>query len=233
MRALLLAAGLGTRLRPLTDRTPKCLVDVNGRPLLGHWLDALFEARVEPILVNTHHLSAKVEAFLKGRVDRAKIHAVHEELLLGTAGTVRENSDFFKGERGLVIHADNFCTANFSNLVDAHNQRPPDTLITMMTFVSDAPSTCGIVELDQTGRVTGFHEKVANPPGNLANGAIYIFEPEVIDFIRQSGGSVTDISNDVLPRFLGKIFTWPTDGHLVDVGTLENLEKARRLAAML
>jgi len=163
-------------------------------------------------------------------VDRSKIRSVYEEHLLGTAGTVRANSEFFQGECGLIIHADNFCTANFSSFIEAHRRRPKGALITMMTFVTDSPNTCGIVELDEQGLVMGFYEKVANPPGNLANGAIYIFEPEVIDFISESRESVHDISNDVLPRFLGQIYTWPSDGDLIDVGTIANLEEARRLA---
>ena len=99
----------------------------------------------------------------------------------------------------------------------------------MMTFVTDAPMACGIVELDEQGLVQEFHEKVASPPSNLANGAIYVFEPEILDFVRDSGSQVRDISKDVLLQFLGRIFTWRADGDLIDIGTMANLEKARRL----
>ena len=101
----------------------------------------------------------------------------------------------------------------------------------MMNFETDYPQSCGILELDERGVVTGFHEKVQNPPGNIANGAVYIFEPEVVRFIcSESGNPISDISNDLLPRYLQRIFTWPTDGLHIDVGTLANLEKARQFS---
>lgn len=231
MRALLLAAGLGTRLRPLTDHIPKCLVDINGRPLLGYWLDALVGVGVDSILVNLHHHMEQVEEFLETRADRALISTVYEEELLGTAGTVRANAEFFKGEAGLIVHADNLCTANLANFLSAHQIRPEGAALTMMIFLTDSPTTCGIVQLDEKGRVQAFHEKVKDPPGNLANAAIYVFEPEVVDFISSSGTEIEDISTDVLPKFLGRIFTWPSDGDLIDVGTLASLEKAQRIMA--
>ena len=229
MKALLLAAGLGTRLRPLTNDVPKCLVEIGGQPLLGHWFDTLFESGIDSILVNLHHHSEQVENFVQERLDRSSIHLVYEKRLLGTAGTVRANYDFFNGEAGLVLHADNFCTANISRFICAHKGRPKEAAFTMMTFVTDSPMTCGIVELDEQGLVQEFHEKVANPPSSLANGAIYIFEPEILHFVRTSGGQVRDISKDVLPQFLGRIFTWRADGDLIDIGTMANLEKARQL----
>ncbi len=229
MRAILLAAGLGTRLQPLTHDIPKCLVEIGDQPLLGHWLDALFQSGIDSILINLHHHSEQVENFVQERSDRSSVHLVYERRLLGTAGTVRENYDFFRGEAGLVLHADNFCTANISKFICAHEARPKEAALTMMTFVTDSPMACGIVELDEQGLVQEFHEKVASPPSNLANGAIYVFEPEILDFVRASGGQVRDISEDVLPQFLGRIFTWRADGDLIDIGTMANLEKARRL----
>ena len=229
MRAILLAAGLGTRLQPLTHDIPKCLVEIGDQPLLGYWLDALFESGIDSILVNLHHHSQQVEDFVQERSDRSSVHLAYERRLLGTAGTVRENYGFFSGEAGLVLHADNFCTANISKFICAHEGRPKEAALTMMTFVTDAPMACGIVELDEQGLVQEYHEKVASPPSNLANGAIYVFEPEILEFVRDSGSQVRDISKDVLPQFLGRIFTWRADGDLIDIGTMANLEKARRL----
>ena len=229
MKALLLAAGLGTRLRPLTNDVPKCLMEIGGQPLLGHWLDALFGSGIESILINLHHHSEQVKSYVEARLDRFSIHLVYEKTLLGTAGTVRANCEFFNGESGLIVHADNFCTANIPRFICAHEARPKEAALTMMTFVTDSPMACGIVELDEQGLVQEFHEKVTNPPSNRANGAIYVFEPEILDFVRTSGSQVRDISIDVLPQFLGRIFTWRADGDLIDIGTMANLEKARRL----
>jgi mannose-1-phosphate guanylyltransferase len=98
----------------------------------------------------------------------------------------------------------------------------------MMTFDTDAPQSCGIVELDSYGVVQAFHEKVANPPGVRANAAVYIFEPSVIDYIYSLNREVCDISIDVLPNFLGKIQTFHNMDYHRDIGTLESLALAER-----
>ncbi len=231
MRAILLAAGLGTRLRPLTNTVPKCLVPIKGEPLLGYWLDSLANTGITSILINLHHHADQVERFIEKRSDQKNITLIFEKELRGTGGTVRENAGFCNNEPVMVIHADNFCTSDLSKFIRAHGDRPSSTEITMMTFRADIPEDCGIVEVNDHGVVFAFHEKVKNPPGNIANGAVYIFEPEVVRFIcSESGNPISDISNDLLPRYLQRIFTWPTDGLHIDVGTLANLEKARQFS---
>ena len=96
-RGLLLSAGLGTRLRPLTDSVPKCLVPIKGKPLLGYWFDLMFKAGVERVLVNTHHLPHQVRLFCGQSQWSDRIDLVHEETLVGTAGTIRNNLNYFNG----------------------------------------------------------------------------------------------------------------------------------------
>ena len=96
MKAILLAAGLGTRLRPITDTTPKCLVPIGSKPLLQIWLERLSEAGIGPFLINTHYLADQVKTFVEESAFRKKITLVHENHLLGTAGTLIENLDFSK-----------------------------------------------------------------------------------------------------------------------------------------
>ena len=102
MNALLLAAGFGTRLRPLTDHTPKCLVEINGRPLLDYWLQDLHAADVTEFVINTHHLEETVRTYVTQHALAPAITLVHEESLLGTAGTLLANSDFLKQGTTLV-----------------------------------------------------------------------------------------------------------------------------------
>ena len=234
MKAILLAAGLGTRLRPLTDTIPKCLVSIDGKPLLAHWLESLCAAGVESILINLHHHAEQVEDFVANRPESKLITLAYEKELLGTAGTLRDNSHFFSGEPGMVIHADNFCPMDLTSFIRAHETRPVDTELTMMTFLADEPRTCGIIEADENGIVHEFHEKVENPPGNVANAATYIFEQSVIQFISLSlPGELVDISRDVIPRFLGRIFAFPADGPVIDIGTPKNLRRAQSCALAL
>lgn len=234
MNAILLAGGFGSRLRPFTNHAPKCLAPIGGKPLLGYWLDSLMDAGIESVLINLHYLANQVIEFVSSSPYRNRITLVNEHVLLGTAGTVKQNSEFFSGERGLVIHADNFCRANLAAFIDKHENRPLGTELTMMTFVADEPRTCGILEADEKGVVYGFHEKVENPPGNVANAAIYIFEPSVIQFISSSPpGELVDISKDVIPEFLGRIFATPADGPVIDIGTPSSLKRAQSYALSL
>jgi mannose-1-phosphate guanylyltransferase len=229
MRALLLAAGFGTRLRPLTNTVPKCLVPIKGQPLLGIWLDRLTKAGIGPFLINTHFLADQVEAFIKAGPYRERVKLVYEQQLLGTAGTLVANLDFFEGEDGLLIHADNFCLADLSAFMQAHSTRPPECVITMMTFRTDDSAACGIVELDKRGVVIGFHEKVAEPPSNLANGAVYILSTEILTKLATNLCSAQDFSTEVLNQLIGQIFSYETSEVFSDIGTPERYEKIIKL----
>jgi len=96
----------------------------------------------------------------------------------------------------------------------------------MMTFKAQNPRTCGIVELDGNGVVIAFHEKVENPPGNLANGAVYLLEPEVLQWIVDRP-EISDFSTQVLPHFIGRIATWHNEGTHIDIGSIEALREAQ------
>ena len=227
MRVLLLAAGLGTRLRPITDSIPKCLVPVRGKPLLGYWLDMLFRSGcIEGVMINTHYMPELVRRFVADSHWGKQIDMVHEDVLLGTGGTVLANRMYFGKDPFMVVHADNLTRFDVRDFIRRHECRPDGTLITMMTFRTDMPQTCGIVEEDARGVVIAFHEKVPNPPGDRANAAVYIFEPEIIDFLMALGKEVIDLSTEVIPAFLGRICTFFNSGYHRDIGTLESLRLA-------
>jgi mannose-1-phosphate guanylyltransferase len=226
MRALLLAGGIGSRLRPLTNAIPKCLVPIHGRPLLDYWLDLLFVAGIERALINTHWLAPEVEAHVKASRWADRIDLVHEPQLLGTGGTMLANRAYFEGNAALVAHADNLVDFSASAFINAHAQRAVSTVLTMLAFETDDPRSCGILECDDLGRVTAFHEKVDNPPGTLANGAVYIVEDEAMNFIGGLGRSFVDLSTEVLPAFVGRIQVWKTDGYHRDIGNIASLKKA-------
>lgn len=226
MRALLLAAGKGTRLRPLTDTVPKCLVPIQGKPLLDYWLQPLLEAGVERILINSHWLSDQVRLHLEASPWRRHVDLVHEEELLGTGGTTWANRRFFGDQDILVAHADNLTDFDVAGFQRRHEQRPPHCLMTMLAFRTDDPSSCGILELKGDDVVVAFHEKVANPPGNLANGAVYIFSPEVWPLLERCQGPFIDLSLDIIPGLMGRIAAFETPGYHRDIGNAESLRKA-------
>jgi len=219
---------LGTRLRPLTNDIPKCLVPIRGKPLLGYWLDLLLGSDIERVLINTHYLPDKVRKFVDASGYRNRITLAHEEVLLGTGGTVLRNRAFFGNEPFIVAHADNLTRFDAREFVAQHRNRRPGIQMTMMTFDSDAPETCGIVEVDPAGVVVRFHEKVPNPPGTRANAAVYIFEPIVVDYIMSLGKEIVDLSTEVIPHFLGRIVSFHNAGYHRDIGTMNSLRLAEQ-----
>jgi len=228
MRALLLAAGLGTRLQPLTNYLPKCLVPVHGRPLLDYWLENLLNHGIEQILINTHYMAPMVRQYLNQSTWLPYIKIVYEEILLGTGGTILKNRDFFNNEDFLVAHADNLTIFDMQDFSSQHADRPSGTDLTMMIFDTPDPQSCGIVSLDSQGVVEAFHEKVANPPGSLANGAVYIFDPSVAEWIAGLGKLQVDLSNELIPHFLGRIYTYRNAAYHRDIGTLASWSAANQ-----
>ncbi len=222
MKAILLTAGYGSRLRPLTDVLPKCLLPINGRPLLEYWFSMLISAGVTSILMNLHYLPHIMKDWVRLTEYASNIKMVFEESLLGTGGTLFKNILFVGNEPVMLVHADNLCTTDIEAYIESHKNRPQGTEITLMTFDTPTPETCGIVEIDHSGIVRGFHEKVANPPGNLANAAVYIVEPSVMDFLASLNKSFIDFSKDVLPVYVGKIYTFHNLNYHRDIGNPES-----------
>lgn len=224
-----MAAGLGTRLGELTKSVPKCLVEVGGEPILGRLLRQLSAAGVTEFLINTHHLESQVREWVGSSEWRDAIQLTHEPMLLGTAGTLRRNWDFFQGSDGMVLHADNYFDFDLTELRLAFQERPRGVDMTMLTFIADDPSAFGVVELDDRRVVIGFHEKVVNPPTALASAATFAFSPMIVDAIEQLPPDSADISRDLIPLLLGRINVLKMSTQVIDIGTLESLVKAREL----
>ncbi len=227
MRALLLSAGMGTRLRPLTESIPKCLVPIKKKPLMEYWLDMLYKAQILPVMVNMHYLYRKVEAYILQSPYKKNIITSYEENLLGTGGTLLKNKSFFDNHSVFMAHGDNLSFFDIKDFVRTHELRPSHCEITMMIFETDNPQSCGIVELDDKNIVCAFHEKVDNPPGNLANGAVYILEPSIFIFLESLGKENIDFSTEVLPHYIGRINTFHNGKYHRDIGTMESYLKAQ------
>lgn len=227
MKALLLAAGLGTRLGEITSELPKCLMPIGDAPLLSYWIDAISKISCDQIIVNTHYKADLVSKYIEQLKHESLIKISYEKDLLGTAGTIRNNFDILKNEPTLVIHADNWCPCDLQHFVNHHSQSIyKKCLITMMTFNCDNPKLCGIVELDEDNIVQAIYEKQDGMKSNLANGAVYIIEPKVTSWIK-ANTSISDFSTEVLPHFMGKISAWHNAGVLRDIGSPKSLIMAQ------
>ena len=194
---------------------------------MGYWLSLLCDAGIEKVIVNLHYLPEKVRAYVNDCSYASHVTTVYEETLLGTGGTILKNRSFFQDKPFMVIHADNLSLFDVSAFMEGHVRRPTGTEITMMTFNAPDPRSCGIVEVDSEGVVRAFHEKAENPPGNLANAAVYILEPSVIKFLAALKKDVIDLSTEVIPAYLGRISTFHNGLYHRDIGTIDSLVAAR------
>lgn len=231
MKAFLLAGGRGERLRPLTLSMPKCLVPINGRPLLDIWLDLLESQGVADVLLNVSHHVEQVRAFLGERRRGPRVHLVVEDHPVGNAGTVAANRQFVAGADSFwVFYADNLTNLRLQPMLDAHRRNAG--VLTMGLFRAPDPRAAGIVTTDETGLVVDFVEKPAEPRGDLANAGIYLARASLFDVLPPAEG-VLDFGHHVFPRLAGRMFGHVIDDFLMDVGTPTALGRAAEAWARL
>ena len=227
MKALLLCAGVGSRLYPLTKYTPKPLVDIAGKPLIWYWIKLLqSDSRIQTIYINVHHLSEQITSYVLDNFSDENIIFLEEFELLGTAGTLLFNKKHWSSSDLLVIHADNFSLMNLKEFLDAFDKKPSCALGLMGLFKTDNPTSCGIVKLDGFGMLESFFEKVPNPPGILANAAVYAFDHTLFSVLDE-GPSYYDISYDIVPQLLGRLKGYLFDSYHRDIGTPDSLIRVR------
>lgn len=223
MKAYLLAAGLGTRLRPITNTITKCLVPICDKPLLGWWIDLFEQHGVTDVLINLHHFPEQVKTFLGSNSGGVKFEYYFEETLIGSGGTLRENKSFVKGEDSFcVFYADNLTNINLSKFVEYHKEKKQ--IFSMALFRSPNSTACGIALLDENGTIVDFEEKPKQPKSNLANAGVYVAHPDVLDLIPNL--ELTDIGFHLLPKLIGKMAGWEINDYLIDIGTIESLQRA-------
>jgi mannose-1-phosphate guanylyltransferase len=234
MKALLLAAGEGTRLRPFTEKIPKCLMPIKGRPLIDIWLDELLKTKViSKVLINVFYKKDIVKNYVLKSSWKDFVEIVEEPELLGTAGTIFKNYHFFQNKSFLVAHADNLCITSLRNFIDCHKNRPNNSHFTMMTFKTNTPETCGIIKLNKDNIVEEFYEKEKKYHGNIANGAVYIFDNNFRELASKNIDTLKiplDISNDLVPLFLNKINTFLNTNIHVDIGNIASWNQANSLS---
>lgn len=223
MKAFLLAAGKGTRLRPLTFQTPKCLVPICGKPLLEYWFDLFEIYGIDEILINTSHLAEMVEEYIEGHSRGLRIKVVYEEILLGSGGTIKKNRNFVEGEESFfVFYADNLTNINLRNVIEFHKENQKD--FTLALFRVPNPRECGIVEIDDGSSIRSFTEKPEYPLSDLAFAGIMLSGPGLMDLFPDK--DVFDLGHDVLPRVVGNASGYVMDEYLLDIGTSEKLTQA-------
>lgn len=227
MKALLLAAGLGSRLGELTNRSSKVLIEINGTSILYHSISKLLEVGVTNILVNVHHFADSVIQELDKHPMRDLITIVQEEFLLGTGGTLIANLEKLSSDDFFVMHCDNYFEDSLKEFLKYHTSTPRSSYMSMLTFETNSPTECGVVTISADSKCISFQEKDPAAISRIANGAVYIFRPSLQSFIESRKDSISDISTDLIPLLVGNFYTFPVKGFYIDIGTPKNLELAR------
>jgi len=234
MKAFLLSAGLGTRLRPLTNETPKCLLPIRGKPLLEIWLELLGKHGVDEVLVNTHWYADKVESFVNSLTQRRKgakrVRLFYEEELLGSGGTLLANREWVAdGQPFFILYGDNLTNVDLGKMYEFHVGH--GLPFTLGVFKAERPEACGIAEVDKGWVVTGFVEKPERPRSDLAAAGIYLADRRIFEFFPEGADEMKplDLGFHVIPRLVGRMKAYFIEEFLMDIGTVGAYEKAQEM----
>jgi len=221
MKAIIMAGGEGTRLRPLTVHRPKPLVPVGGKPIMLHIIELLKKHGFEEAIATVHYLADEIEGYFgDGQEFGFSLRYSVEDIPLGTAGSVKKAAETFNvNETLLVLSGDSLTDIDLSEAIAFHKDR--GALVTIILSRVSNPLEYGVVIVDETGRIQRFLEK---PSGDEAfsdtvNTGIYIIEPEVLSYIGNQ--QFVDFSQNLFPKLLqeGKpLYGFISNGYWCDVG---------------
>lgn len=229
MKGMILAAGEGTRLGPLTAARPKPMLPIGGRPLLEHLVVLLREHGIQEIAINLHYKPEVITSHF-GDGTRYGVHLVYsfEDQLLGTAGAVKKLQGFLD-ETFVLLYGDVMTNADLTAMARYHRQK--GGIGTIGLYHVENPSACGLVDMDATNRILRFVEKP--PPEqvftDLANAGILILEPEVINHIPQ--GTFCDFGLHIFPQLVAAgmaLYGYVMPDYVIDIGTPEKYAQAQR-----
>jgi len=230
-KAMILAAGEGTRLRPLTLRIPKVLLPVgSGKPLVGHTLSWLKNYGITEVTINLHHMGDKIKEFLSdGSRFGMKVFYSTEETLLGTAGGVKRTEHFFNGTF-VVVYGDVLTNFDLRDMIQFHWEKK--AMATLAILAVPNPRDVGVVKMNDEGRIQSFVEKppLSSETDNLVNGGVYILKRDILDYIPSDVSS--DFANDIFPELVElslPVYGYVLKPHdyLIDIGTIEKYHKAK------
>jgi len=227
MKAMIMAAGFGKRLRPLTDPLPKPMVPILNTPIMEYSVKLLHQHGVDQIVANTHyHPHFIQDYFQNGERFGVHMHYTYEPELLGTAGGVRNNRDFLK-ERFFVLSGDALTDIDLTEMLDFHKKNR--ALATIALKRVDDVSDYGVVVTDRTSHILSFQEKPQKNQAlsHVVNTGIYLFEPEIFDFIPEG---YCDFGRELFPQLLeanARFYGYVTQNYWCDIGAVDVYKKAQ------
>ena len=228
MKALILAGGLGTRLRSLVSDRPKPMAEIDGKPFLGYQIEQLRAQGFHDLVLCVGHRAEQVEAYFGGgHCWDVKIAYSVETELLGTAGAIKTAEDLIEG-KFLVLNGDSYLDVDLRSLVASHRvhrTHDPHALATIAALAVEDAGAYGTLELDSDGHIRRFREKDATGPGCI-NAGVYVLEPGLLDLIPT--GRRVSIEKETFPLVLDRgyhLFGHPVEGFFVDIGTPEGYRR--------
>jgi len=230
MKALLLAGGQGTRLRPLTHSRPKHLLPIANRAHIDHVFDLLLAHGVQEAVLLTSYLAERFDGVIKPAAARGlPVTVAQETTPLDTAGALKNAESSVDGGTFLAFNGDVLTQLDLRRLVDWHVRR--GALATIALTPADDPSAYGVVVTDEDGRVSSFIEKppTGAAPTNLINAGVYVLEPEIFDWI--PSGERYSVERSLFPSLVAAgapLYATGSDAYWMDVGTPPKLLQANQ-----
>jgi mannose-1-phosphate guanylyltransferase len=224
MKAFLLAGGHGTRLRPITDTVPKCLVPIRGTPLLSIWLDLCMRSGITDVLLNLHAHAQTIEQYVNELHSPVNVRVVHEDQLLGSAGTLAANRAWVESDPAFwILYSDVLTTTSLKRMSEFHSHH--GALATLGLYQVPDPSRCGVAITDSSGVIIAFEEKPQFPSSNWVFSGLMVASRGIFDLIPPSVPA--DIAFHLVPRMLGRMMAYPIRDYLLDIGTISNYARAQ------
>jgi mannose-1-phosphate guanylyltransferase len=225
MKAFILAAGEGTRLRPMTDSIPKCLVPIGEKPLLAIWLEICRQFGIDEVLVNLHAHAGAVRQFIDSNDFGANVELSEEETLLGSAGTLVANRAWIGDDQTFwIFYGDVLTRMNLDRMMSFHREK--GLVATLAVHEVQNPNECGIVDVNDAGVIRGFVEKPEHPASNLAFTGVMIGTQRMLGVIPST--TPADLGFHVFPQLVGSMAGYRTSEYLIDIGTMPKYQAAQK-----
>jgi NDP-sugar pyrophosphorylase family protein len=224
MKAFILAAGLGTRLRPLTNDRPKVMVAIGGKPVLEHLINLCHKHNLVEIIVNLHYLPQVIKNYF-GDGQKWGVHITYSDetkMIMGGAGALKQAENLLEGQPTLVLNGDVMTNINLTNMMAYHRQK--GGWATLATHPSDHPKDSDRIIFNESGKVSRIYRSGADSKEVMTNSGIHLFEAGVLALIPKD--IPFSIEKELIPKMLWEakpVFAYPTDEYAKDMGTLDRL----------
>lgn len=229
MEVVILAGGKGTRLQSVVNDRPKPMADINGKPLLQYLLDFWIKQGCEHFILSVGYMHQAVSDYFGQQYRDIPISYSIENKPLGTGGAILKAAGHVQSENFVVINGDSYFDISFKALKREHDEQDADVSIAL--FKAENTSRYGLVDIDETNAVTGFHEKQATGVSGLFNAGTYLINKNFLRSIRFENKLVS-FEEDLMPGWLAsdvRVIGIPVQGMFIDIGIPEDYAKAKTL----